>query len=70
MIFNRIKKLGLNFREIPSKNIQTFESLIFFAKDKIQAKKFENSLLKNGISTKILPRRLLGIFVNFGVYKD
>ena len=65
LIFNRIKKLGLNFREIPSKNIQTFESLIFFAKDKIQAKKFRNSLLKNGISTKILPEASTWHFCKF-----
>ena len=65
LIFNRIKKLGLNFIEIPSKNIQTFESLIFFAKDKIQAKKFRNSLLKNGISTKILPEASTWHFCKF-----
>ena len=65
LIYNKIKNLGLNFREIPSKNIQTFESLIFFAKDRKQAKRFRNSLMKNDISTKILPEASTWHFCKF-----
>ncbi len=65
LIFNKIKNLGLNFREIPRNNVQTFESLIFFAKDKKQAKKFRKSLLENGISTKILPEASTWHFCKF-----
>ncbi len=65
LIFNKIKNLGINFREIPSQNIQTFESLIFFAKDKKQAKRFRNSLMENNISTKILPEASTWHFCKF-----
>ena len=55
LIYNKLKLLGLKFREIPTQNIQTHESLIFFSKNISQAKKIRNSLLKHNISTKILP---------------
>lgn len=55
LIYNKLKLLSLKFREIPSQNIQTYESLIFFSKNTSQAKKIRNSLLNHNISTKILP---------------
>lgn len=55
LIWNKIKSLKLSLREVPKKNIETFESLIFFVKNPKVAKKCRLFLNKSGVFTKILP---------------
>jgi len=56
LILTLLKSLKkLEFRLIPKKSLEAAESLIFFLKNKEEAVKCRKELLKNGISTKILP---------------
>lgn len=55
LIKKKLSKLNIDFREIPKKNKQTYESLIFYTKNKKIAKNCKIALNKNGVFTKILP---------------
>lgn len=55
LIWHKIKSLKIELREIPKKNIETFEALIFFVKNNQIAKNCRKNLNKLGIYTKILP---------------
>ncbi len=55
LIWNKIKSLKIKLREVPKKNIETFESLIFFVDNSHLAKKCRIALNKKRIYTKILP---------------
>lgn len=60
---NRIKSLianieGIKFRNCPENTKETADALIFFVKDKESAVRCRNELVKNGLSTKILPEAI------------
>ena len=55
LIWKKIKSLDIELRNVPKKNKETFESLIFFVKNRSIAKKCRKALNKKGVFTKILP---------------
>ena len=54
-IIEQIENLPIIFRKKPNEFLDTSDALIFFMKDKSTALKCRESLISNGISTKILP---------------
>ncbi len=55
-IFNEIKDLdGIDFRKMPNFSFDSADALIFFTENKLKALKCRNSLIKSGLTTKILP---------------
>ncbi len=54
-IEDQIENLPISFRKKPIEFLDTSDALIFFVKDKSTALKCRESLITNGISTKILP---------------
>ena len=56
LIVNELKTIKkIVFREIPKDSFDTADALVFFVDSNSVAKKCRDSLLKIGISTKILP---------------